>query len=139
LTIDQLLGAEVVTADGRVARGRRRRHPDPFWAIRGGADTTSASSPASTYRQHPVDHGHRRDARASRARPETIATLVATVGGRGRRSSTVITPPFLRSRSSDYRCLHYFRRHRSAIACFPSLRRSSVLIRGTQLDPPASG
>ena len=45
LTIDSLLAAEVVTADGR-ARGRRRavRHPDLFWAIRAAA-ATSASRP----------------------------------------------------------------------------------------------
>jgi len=36
LTIDSLLGAEVVTADGRHLHVDADRHPDLFWAIRGG-------------------------------------------------------------------------------------------------------
>jgi FAD/FMN-containing dehydrogenase len=36
LTIDNLLGAELVTADGRVLQVDDQHHPDLFWAIRGG-------------------------------------------------------------------------------------------------------
>jgi FAD/FMN-containing dehydrogenase len=36
LTIDSLLSAEVVTADGRILRTSEDRHPDLFWALRGG-------------------------------------------------------------------------------------------------------
>jgi FAD/FMN-containing dehydrogenase len=36
LTIDSLLAAELVTADGRILRVDDRHHPDLFWAIRGG-------------------------------------------------------------------------------------------------------
>jgi len=36
LTIDSLLAAEVVTADGRIIRAAADQHPDLFWAIRGG-------------------------------------------------------------------------------------------------------
>jgi FAD/FMN-containing dehydrogenase len=36
LTIDSLLAAEVVTADGRIIRVTADQHPDLFWAIRGG-------------------------------------------------------------------------------------------------------
>jgi FAD/FMN-containing dehydrogenase len=36
LTIDNLLAAEVVTADGRVLQVDAESHPDLFWAIRGG-------------------------------------------------------------------------------------------------------
>lgn len=36
LTIDSLLAAEVVTADGSVLEVDHERHPDLFWAIRGG-------------------------------------------------------------------------------------------------------
>jgi FAD/FMN-containing dehydrogenase len=36
LTIDNLLGAELVTADGRVLQVDDQRHPDLFWAVRGG-------------------------------------------------------------------------------------------------------
>jgi FAD/FMN-containing dehydrogenase len=36
LTIDQLLAAEIVTADGQLVRTDAGTHPDLFWAIRGG-------------------------------------------------------------------------------------------------------
>jgi len=36
MTIDNLLAAEVVTADGQVLRVDAESHPDLFWAIRGG-------------------------------------------------------------------------------------------------------
>jgi FAD/FMN-containing dehydrogenase len=36
LTIDSLLAAEVVTADGRILQVDVDKHPDLFWAIRGG-------------------------------------------------------------------------------------------------------
>jgi FAD/FMN-containing dehydrogenase len=36
LTIDDLLSADVVTADGELVRADAERHPDLFWAIRGG-------------------------------------------------------------------------------------------------------
>src|SRR5215217_8714719 len=36
LTIDNLVSAEVVTADGRLLRVDAEEHPDLFWAIRGG-------------------------------------------------------------------------------------------------------
>ena len=36
LTIDSLLSAEVVTADGRILRASADQHADLFWALRGG-------------------------------------------------------------------------------------------------------
>lgn len=36
LTIDNLVGAQVVTADGQVLRASANEHPDLFWALRGG-------------------------------------------------------------------------------------------------------
>ena len=36
LTIDNLLAADVVTADGELVRADAENHPDLFWAIRGG-------------------------------------------------------------------------------------------------------
>ena len=36
LTVDNLLGADVVTADGQIRRATATENPDLFWAIRGG-------------------------------------------------------------------------------------------------------
>jgi FAD/FMN-containing dehydrogenase len=36
MTIDSLLAADVVTADGQLVRADEKNHPDLFWAIRGG-------------------------------------------------------------------------------------------------------
>ncbi|MGE0540926.1 MAG: FAD-binding oxidoreductase [Dehalococcoidia bacterium] len=36
LTIDHLISAEIVTADGRLVRASENEHPDLFWAVRGG-------------------------------------------------------------------------------------------------------
>ena len=62
LTIDDLLAADVVTADGKVLRADPESHPDLFWAIRGGGGNfgvaTRLQVPAASGR-----HGHGRDAR----------------------------------------------------------------------------
>jgi FAD/FMN-containing dehydrogenase len=42
LTIDSLLAAEIVTADGRVLQVDFESHPDLFWAIRGGGGNFGA-------------------------------------------------------------------------------------------------
>jgi FAD/FMN-containing dehydrogenase len=36
LTVDNLVGAEVVTAEGEIIRASADQHPDLFWALRGG-------------------------------------------------------------------------------------------------------
>ena len=52
-TIDNLLAAEVVTADGELVDGRRR-HPDLFWAIRGGGGNFGVAT-RFRYRLHELD------------------------------------------------------------------------------------
>ncbi len=37
MAVDNLLGAEVVTADGRILRANEEEHPDLYWALRGGS------------------------------------------------------------------------------------------------------
>ena len=54
LTVDSLLGAEVVTADGRVRNVDARNDADLFWAIRGGGGNFGVVT-RLTFRLHPVD------------------------------------------------------------------------------------
>jgi FAD/FMN-containing dehydrogenase len=75
LTIDHLLGAEVVTADGRVLEVDADRHPDLFWAIRGGGGNFGVAT-RFDYRLHPVDTVTG-GMLALPATPGTLAGLVA--------------------------------------------------------------
>jgi len=54
LTIDSLLAAEVVTADGRILQVDGERHPDLFWALRGGGGNFGVAT-RFQFRLHPVD------------------------------------------------------------------------------------
>ena len=54
LTVDSLLAADVVTADGRVLRVDDESHPDLFWAIRGGGGNFGVAT-RFRFRLHPVD------------------------------------------------------------------------------------
>ena len=54
LTIDSLLAAEVVTADGKVLRVDGENHPDLFWAIRGGGGNFGVAT-RFQFRLHEVD------------------------------------------------------------------------------------
>jgi len=53
LTIDQLLAAEVVTADGQLLRADADTNPDLFWAIRGGGGNFGVVT-RFQFRLHPV-------------------------------------------------------------------------------------
>jgi FAD/FMN-containing dehydrogenase len=54
LAIDNLLSAEIVTADGHILDIDERAHPDLFWAIRGGGGNFGVVT-AFTFRAHPVE------------------------------------------------------------------------------------
>jgi FAD/FMN-containing dehydrogenase len=54
LTIDDLLGADVVTADGRLLRVDAETHPDLFWAIRGGGGNFGVAT-RFRFRLHELD------------------------------------------------------------------------------------
>ena len=54
LTIDDLLAAELVTADGQLLRVDDQTHPDLFWAIRGGGGNFGVAT-RFQFRLHPLD------------------------------------------------------------------------------------
>jgi FAD/FMN-containing dehydrogenase len=53
MTIDNLLAADLVTADGRLLRVDEQTHPDLFWAIRGGGGNFGVAT-RFQYRLHEV-------------------------------------------------------------------------------------
>src|SRR3954469_23720788 len=54
LTVDHLLAADIVTADGRLRRVDAQTEPELFWAVRGGGGNFGVVT-RLRYRLHPVD------------------------------------------------------------------------------------
>jgi FAD/FMN-containing dehydrogenase len=64
LTVDSLLAAELVTADGRLLHTDAEHHPELFWASRGGGGNFGVATRLK-FRLHPLEgiafaHRHRR-------------------------------------------------------------------------------
>jgi FAD/FMN-containing dehydrogenase len=78
LTIDSLLAAELVTADGQVLEVDADHHPELFWAIRGGGGNFGVAT-RLTFRLHPLD-GIVGGMLLLPGSPEVIEGLVAAAG-----------------------------------------------------------
>jgi FAD/FMN-containing dehydrogenase len=75
LTIDSLLAAEIVTADGRVLHVDADNHPDLFWAIRGGGGNFGVAT-QFTFQLHELESVYG-GMFALPATPETVEAFMA--------------------------------------------------------------
>ena len=87
LTIDDLLAAEIVTADGELRYVDAQRHPDLFWAIRGGGGNFGVAT-RFRFRLHQVDRvlGGMLMLPAS---PEVVAAFIAQAQAAPEELSTI--------------------------------------------------
>jgi FAD/FMN-containing dehydrogenase len=89
LTIDHLLAAEIVTADGRLRRVDAESEPELFWALRGGGGNFGVVARLK-YRLHPVDTVLG-GLLVLPATPEVITGLVAVAEAAPEELSTIAT------------------------------------------------
>jgi FAD/FMN-containing dehydrogenase len=89
LTIDDLLAAEIVTADGRLLRADAEHHSDLFWAIRGGGGNFGVAA-RFQYRLHPVDTVTG-GMLILPATPQVIASFIAAAEAAPEELSTIAT------------------------------------------------
>ncbi|MGE5376866.1 MAG: FAD-binding oxidoreductase, partial [Bacteroidota bacterium] len=75
LTIDDLLAAEVVTADGQILVVDEKNHPDLFWAIRGGGGNFGVVT-RFQFRLHEIDSVYG-GMLFLPATPETVSSFIA--------------------------------------------------------------
>jgi FAD/FMN-containing dehydrogenase len=89
LTVDDLLAAEVVTADGQELRVDEASHPELFWAIRGGGGNFGVAT-RFRFRLHPVDQvlGGMLFLPAT---PEAIAGVIAAADAAPEELSGIVT------------------------------------------------
>jgi FAD/FMN-containing dehydrogenase len=87
LTIDSLLAAEIVTADGDILPVDASTHPDLFWAIRGGGGNFGVAT-RFLYRLHPAET-FVGGIMVLSGRPEIVARFVAAAEAAPREVSTI--------------------------------------------------
>jgi FAD/FMN-containing dehydrogenase len=116
LTIDNLLSAQVVTADGAIVTASDRDHPDLFWAIRGGGGNFGVVT-RFTFRAHEFGPGIRigvalyrpADAAAAlRVYARVVPTLPRTVGWHGALKHDMPALPFVPEQLVGERLLMLF-------------------------------
>jgi FAD/FMN-containing dehydrogenase len=87
LTIDDLLAAEIVTADGQLLRVDAETHPDLFWAIRGGGGNFGVAT-RFKFRLHELDSVVG-GMLVLPATPDTIASFIAEAEAAPEELSTI--------------------------------------------------